>query len=541
MGENFEDEEIKEEGLSFLTIPVIIAGLAILICAFIFLKITMGRLDEAETAAAGAKTDAEAAEGSVLPEMLLTRVNESWYRRLGDEQPSAASYYGRIGLNERSEAVYPALAEALERYSEENAAYMKAIQEANCKYVAAGGPNCEEELVYSPKRADEKVFSFSVRYREDGSAGFREGISGAAFDSQTGKRLAFGDVAVRRQDFCDRAAARLFEAYGEEEFDLDSTRKLSDYLFENILLEDMNDLFTVDPLGVTVYLPAGIAAAEGKGVHMVSVFFSESPKMFAENVRGTSDTYVMLLDKAPYVNFIDVEGDGEPETITVEGLSYEPGDPEEGLYPYAGVALGLNGDANRQYFGCDSFEAAAVKNGTSTYLYVSVSAEGKNELLVYEVTGGKVVFTQKQEDVYFLAEPGDDAEEEWLFSCDSNNIALVSTMNALGSYKGTRSCHVGKNGAPAANTDWYMCEDDRWLTARKELRALALDQTTLEPTGKEIIVPAGAYMTFYRTDNAEYVDFFAGNTTYIRFAYGAAHPQSVNGETAAEVFEGLEY
>ncbi|MBR3232652.1 MAG: hypothetical protein IKF75_08265, partial [Lachnospiraceae bacterium] len=68
MGENFEDEEIKEEGLSFLTIPVIIAGLAILICAFIFLKITMGRLDEAETAAAGAKTDAEAAEGSVLPE-----------------------------------------------------------------------------------------------------------------------------------------------------------------------------------------------------------------------------------------------------------------------------------------------------------------------------------------------------------------------------------------------------------------------------------------------------------------------------------------
>ena len=535
------DEEDAEEGRSFLTIPIIIAGLAIVISAFIFLKITMGRLDEAGSAAAAAANAANTQTASTLPEIVLTRANESWYRRLGDERPAAEASFGWIELNETSKAAYPALAEALRAYSEENAAYMIAAHDENCRFSAAGGAVCGEELFYTPKRADEKIFSFSVRYREEGAIGFREGISGAAFDSATGKRLSFGEVAVRRGDFCDRAAARLFEAYGQEEFNVDSTRKLSDYLFENILLEDMNDLFTVDPLGVTVYLPAGVAAAAEKGVHMVSVAFSESPKMFADKVRGTSDTYVMLLDKAPYVNFMDVDNDGEPETITVEGLAYEPGDENEGLYPYAGVSLSLNGDANRQYFGCDSFEAAAVKNGTSTYLYLSVSCEGKNELLVYELADGKVVYTQKLEDVYFLTEPEADTEEEWLFSCDSNNITLTSTMNALGRYKGTRSCHVGKNGTPAANTSWYICEDGRWLTARKELRASALDQTTLEPTGKEIVVPANAYMEFYRTDNAEYVDFFAGNTTYLRFHYGAAFPQSVNGETATEVFAGVEY
>ncbi len=540
-----EDDELElkeEEGLPLLTIPIIIAGIAIVISAFVFLKITMERINSAKPEASGTEQTAEAVEETVLPEALITRYSESWYRNKGDQNPAAAADYDVIALTEEAAATYASLSDALREYSAGNAAYMAAAHEENCRFSLAGGEACREALSYTVKRADERVFSFSVCYDESGAIGTRAGISGAAFDAQTGERLTFGDVAARREDFCDRAAARLFELYGAEEFSMESTRKLSDYLLEEILLADNDDLFTVDPLGVTVYLPAGVAAAADKGIHTVTVFFSESPKMFADRVRGNSDSYVMMLDKAPYTNLIDINNDGEPEVVTVKGLAYEAGDEEEGLYPYAGVAVSLNGDENSQYFGCESFEAAVVKSGTAAYLYVSVRYDGENELLVCELADGKAVLRSKQEDLSFRPFAADeDGREKYTVSCDASNISLVSTMGALGTYTGTRHYSAGKNGAPKANTDWYLCEGGRWLTAKKSIRALALDQTTLEPTGAEIIVPENAYMTFYRTDNTGYVDFYAGNTTYIRLKYGAAYPQSVNGENAEEVFEGIKY
>ncbi len=538
-----EDEEVREEeGLPFLMIPMIIAGIAIVISAFVFLKITMERINSAKPETSVTEQAAETVEETVLPEALITRSGETWYRNKGDQNPAARADYDVITLKEEAAAVYTSLNDALREYSAGNAAYMAAAHEENCRFSLAGGEACREELYYTMKRADESVFSFSVCYDEYGAIGTRAGISGAAFDAQTGERLTFGDVAARPEDFCDRAAARLFELYGAEEFSVDSTRNLSDYLLENILLEDTDDLFTVDPLGVTVYLPAGVAAAEEKGVHTVTVFFSESPKMFEDRVRGNSDSYVMMLNKAPYTNLLDINNDGEPEAITVRGLAYEAGDEEEGLYPFAGVAVAQNGDENSQYFGCESFEAAVVKSGTAAYLYVSVRHDEENELLVYELADGKAVLRSKQEDLSFRPFEADESgKEKFCISCDSGNIALVSTMGALGTYTGTRSYSVGKSGAPAANTQWYACEEDRWLTAKKSIRALALDQVTLEPTGGEIIVPENAYMTFYRTDNTEYVDFYAGNTTYIRLKYGAAYPQSVNGENAEDVFEGIKY
>ena len=540
MRDRFEDEDLREEeGIPFLTIPIIIAGLAIVISAFIFLKITMDRLNRAGEGAAA--NTAETVSVRTLPEAEITRITDSWYRRKGDQEPAAAASYDVLVLTEGSRSAYGKLDEALKAYSADNAAYMAAAHEENCRYSLAGDGNCRENLSYKLKRADESVFSFSVQYDESGAIGTRKGISGAAFSAKTGKRLSFGDVAAQREDFCDRAAARLFEFYGAEEFDFDSTRKLSDYLCGNILLPETDDLFTVDPLGVTVYLPAGVAAAEEKGIHTVTVFFSESPKMFKEGIRGTSDHYVMMLDQAPYLNFADLDSDGEPELITVEGLSYEAGDEEEGLYPFAGVSVALDRDENRRNFGCETFEAALVKSGSEAYIYVSVRCDEENKLLVYELKDGKAVFRSEQEDLSqrpFTA--GGDGREKYRVSGDAENIPLVSVMSALGTYTGTRSYTAGKNGAPSANTDWYLCEEGHWLTAKTSLRALALDQKTLEPTGNEIVVPANAYMTFCRTDNTGYIDFFAGNTTYIRVRYGAAAPQSVNGVTAEEAFDGIE-
>ncbi|MCR5294708.1 MAG: hypothetical protein K6E30_05975 [Lachnospiraceae bacterium] len=535
MGKSYPENNNEDRNIADLillaAVPILIAVLTASAAAFIFFHSGYGeffiRMEEEPEA------DESAGEAArVLPLVRVKQYSDAWYAEEGDTEPSVISAYETLELTAETGRKFRELASSLRDYSSSHASEMRAAYIKTLESEIPENALYFETLHYSIKRADRSIFSFSAEYAEKNQQGESRGTGGAVFDSETGRRLVLGDIVRDRAVFCDRIACFLFDRFGSGEFLFQTTARLSEALFEKVFTDGADNLFSLDPWGITVYIPSGVIAPKDRGLYQASLLFAEEQGLFSQRYTEDGGAAALELNGAPLVNYLDVDYDGGLDRLEISGIG------EAGAY--SGIDIGLNADSNFRECPCTSFSSMAVRTGTETFLYLSVLSEEGNRLLVFNLTDGEAVYTGEEEGAAFtLPNPGSRAEAEMLRGTDPGEIWMVSSMNALGNYEAGRNCHPGKNGMLVPNTVDYMVVGDRWLSARKKLRAEKLNPVTLEPTAENVIVPEGAYMKLIRTDNVSYVDFRIGESTCVRLRYGAAEPQSVNGETASELLSGI--
>ena len=87
---------------------------------------------------------------------------------------------------------------------------------------------------------------------------------------------------------------------------------------------------------------------------------------------------------------------------------------------------------------------------------------------------------------------------------DPSDVALSRRLEVLGTTNGYRSCHVGADGYPAANDEFYTILTSFAIRAKKGLKLDVVDASG-KKTGTKT-VPAGTYLFDMRTDGETFVD-----------------------------------
>ena len=125
---------------------------------------------------------------------------------------------------------------------------------------------------------------------------------------------------------------------------------------------------------------------------------------------------------------------------------------------------------------------------------------------------------------------------------DPEKVYLSHKVDILSSYSAGRDFRFQPDGKAAPLSDWddITCYGDPLvLTVKRVIYLPEVDESTLQKKD-EIMVPAGAKLSFVRTDSVNTVDMRMEDGTVVRITQeGDGWPHSVNGIELEDLFDGM--
>lgn len=423
---------------------------------------------------------------------------------------SARTQYVEISLDEETAAKYPELAKALSTYSKNAAAdgaerldELRSSYEEMKEYGAASVENLQLSDVFAGTvlRADSNVVSIFLDYSSYwGGAHGMYGYSGANFDPRTGKELLFTDVVKDTERFFDLADEKLRDQYPDI---YEYLTDVKEFASEN----DLNDMdmlpWSIDSEGVTVYFNPYTLGAYAMGAQILRIPFEEAPEIFEECYTEAPASYVIPLHESIPL-FIDADGNGTKEALEI--LS-EADESER----YAWIVKCGNRSVTVDDY-CYSMDGYLVRANDQYYLYIFEVSDNDYQLLatvdlktmIYDpgrtVNAGLSVLSH---DWNGTGNGYGTRQKEYGFS-DPAHFELQARMDLLSTMGGSRQYHVGSDGYPASDDEWYRLNTETVLQAKQDVSCeqVDLDGAVITRT----TLPKGTYVFFVRTDGREWVD-----------------------------------
>ena len=468
-------------------------------------------------------------QGEVKPVTVrIEQVTHTASADLGDNiTKNEAQYeYPRLYLDDESAKDYPELAKAFEQYNSKYDAdkdsVLETLKEEYAEVKDTFGDDSSmyisENIKGSVLRADSNVVSILIDYNDfHGGAHGYYCTYGVNFDAQTGKELCLGDVVKDKDAFTKLVSEKFFEKYtknpdytGLE----DAGEELQGYDFNS------NDSiqWSIDPECVTVYFAPYTLGAYALGAQDISIYFDEAPEVFNEQYTKACENYIMPLDAYKSVS-IDV-GTGKRETVDFSLNTV--GDAEWGLY-LPTFSIG-NLDIKSEWE-CYSMECYLVHSNDRYYIYAFQTTDNDYVFLSVVDLANKSLDSTRNEILYNNHYYSSDYSKEnysiWVKGCTAltnpEHLVLATSLDTLGTYSGHRTYHVGDDGYPAADEDYYTSESEFAFKLVKDLELDVVDESG-KITGKEN-VSAGTYLAVVRTDGESFADVQAVDESEIE-VYG---------------------
>lgn len=377
------------------------------------------------------------------------------------------------------------------------------------------------------RRADTRVLSLMLDgYYYVGGVHGTPYTMGFTYDTVTGERLMLTDVVTDVEQLPDLV---------DEQLDIFWNR---DYLYEDLDLRSFFDenldsiQWVLDYNGITIYFNPYEIAPFASGILNVTISFAEHPELFKEQYRETPASYGVefSLDNK---FFYDVDGNGTLDALSVSA--------SEGEYDnYVMQSIWLNGVWYEENIDVYQIEPTLIHmaNGKN-YLYVE--RQYPDDYWAYSVYDVSESFIEQIDIVYSRRHSISNWENDYYLRqviTDPQNFILDTCTYLLGTAYGYDSYHVGADGMPEQEHDWYLIENLTEFTMLRDLTLPVVDEEGIV-TGKTE-VKTGDMVIYYRTDGESWADLFLSDGSIARVT--PVYEEwcwTVDGVSIEEVFDGI--
>lgn len=490
---------------------------------------------------------------AVLPLHLIKgEQSDSYYKDDDYSNKLVEMKYGVIALTEEDEEKYPELAQALKKLSEENKntlltdyENLKTQAEDDLKAAKEGGYEVytpySTECSFYVNRADNRVLSLGKSGYDYWGGAHGTGYStGCNYDARTGKELQIQDVVTDMDTFAGLVEAKVYESgLTRDDLFLDEEETLKDYILKAAADHTLNWEITNE--GVTVWFNPYEISYYAAGMPSGSVSFSGYPEVFFDYYAETARTYVYAIEGLD-VSDIDFDGDGKADELSVWASADEYG-------TYEALKVSVNGVETSKDIWAYSYDPYILHTADGkNYLYVICGSDNDYRMLeVFDINGSSAVYVGEVNNCGLRAQLLDASSylygEEIL--TDPESFYLESRMEVLSTYSASRKYHVGADGMPVPDEDFYQIDASTYewrepLTAKQDVPCMQVAEDG-SVTAENAVIPAGTSLMLYRTDGSSLVDLKAGDTLYRIEVDHSEWPYTINGVEEEEYFDGVMY
>ena len=290
------------------------------------------------------KTEEQAPRG--VPDILLFRQNE--YKYLEPSAPAIKHQYTYLMLDGDSAKTYEGLAASLENARDEILSMQKKAWNDDLEKIEENGLlTFKEGWKTYIRRADDEYLSFVTEYSGEGmfDNGAYTEYTAHSYYVEGGKEIAFSDVIADEDAFFGLLSDKMYESINNKlqqyySFGIDEDKTA----FKTDMMDYMKSgklAWTLDPFGVTCYLPAYTKAPFAESA---VVQFSEDADhvIFADDFRdGEEAEYIIQIPE--YVgSYIDVNDSGVPSFVDVSEY-YDYSEEQDDMYLF-GLHVSCAGD-----------------------------------------------------------------------------------------------------------------------------------------------------------------------------------------------------
>lgn len=492
-------------------------------------------------------------EEAVLPLHLIKgEQSDSYYKDDDYSNKLVEMKYGVIALTGEDEKRYPELAQVLKKLSEENKntiltdyENLKSQAEDDLKAAKEGGYEVytpySTECSFYVNRADNRVLSLGKSGYDYWGGAHGTGYStGCNYNARTGEELRIQDVVTDVDTFAGLIEAKVYESgLTRDDLFLDEEETLKDYILKAAADHTLNWEITNE--GVTVWFNPYEISYYAAGMPSGSVSFAGHPEVFSDYYAETARTYVYAIEGLD-VSDIDFGGDGKADELSVWASMDEYG-------TYEALKVSMNGVETGKDIWAYSYDPYILHTADGkNYLYVICGSDNDYRMLeVFDLNGSSAVYVGEVNNCGLRAQLLDASSylygEELL--TDPENFYLESRMEVLSTYSASRKYHVGADGMPVADEDFYQVDTSTYewreaLTAKKDVPCVQVAEDG-SVTADNAVIPAGTKLTLYRTDGSSLVDLKAGDTLYRIEVDHSEWPYTINGVEEEEYFDGIMY
>lgn len=492
-------------------------------------------------------------EEAVLPLHLIKgEQSDSYYKDDDYSNKLVEMKYGVIALTGEDEKRYPELAQVLKKLSEENKntiltdyENLKSQAEDDLKAAKEGGYEVytpySTECSFYVNRADNRVLSLGKSGYDYWGGAHGTGYStGCNYNARTGEELRIQDVVTDVDTLAGLIEAKVYESgLTRDDLFLDEEETLKDYILKAAADHTLNWEITNE--GVTVWFNPYEISYYAAGMPSGSVSFAGHPEVFSDYYAETARTYVYAIEGLD-VSDIDFDGDGKADELSVWASMDEYG-------TYEALKVSMKGVETSKDIWAYSYDPYILHTTDGkNYLYVICGSDNDYRMLeVFDLNGSSAVYVGEVNNCGLRAQLLDASSylygEELL--TDPENFYLESRMEVLSTYSASRKYHVGADGMPVADEDFYQVDASTYewreaLTAKKDVPCVQVAEDG-SVTADNAVIPAGTKLTLYRTDGSSLVDLKAGDTLYRIEVDHSEWPYTINGVEEEEYFDGVMY
>lgn len=444
------------------------------------------------------------------PNIVLKKVGEESYDDLG--MTLYHIEYKYIQLEDDGEEFEPLIA-AFEEYNKEVDEQFASTRETFENFAKEEESNRLEgygEKVFTEEtdsyimRSDKDVVSILSYTKYDYGASERYSRNSVSFDTSTGNRLNFLDVVKDDKTFFELVDKRVYEDY--EEINIQNPSEYADALRES---NYDNLVWTISPMGVTVYFDTRVLGAETDGPQVITISFEENEEIFNQKYVYEENDYVVPIVAGNMTLHLDVDGDGRSDAIAVNNI-YKQNPETLNIYE-DGINI-LVGDQSRELSGYDSKSYIIKKNG-NYYMYVFISDEierlhifGLTDLDLDNDEFGYLSLGNLYSD---WSQNGNIATYESLDETftDVNSFKGQSMGNLLYLFMISREWFVADDGRLQTNDERGRIIDDRAYKTLVDLKCSVVDENG-KVKKTNVTIPADTYiLPLYGVDETDaYID-----------------------------------
>lgn len=469
---------------------------------------------EEETEVAGNNTDKEkidASEEGNIPHFFIKEV--SVVRT--DEEDGASLYRIQshyLRLKEKGKQFDP-LREALKNYNQEISTSFdetKKSMDSLAEEEKTDRLDGREELLLRDEtktyilQANQVAVSV-LNYRESelNRAKTNYSRSSANFDTVSGKRLVFSDVVKKDEEFF-----KLVDSLCELEYPEVNIEKPSEYAKQLKEDEYKNLVWTICPLGVTVYFDTYTLGRFTDGPQVITVPFEGNEALFNDEYIFKGEDFILPMIPGNSRFNLDLKGNGKKDYVSTESIFSQN---EETLYIYeSGLKVRVGDLQSMDLLGYFSSAYLLCKSG-KYYLYAFVTDE-LSAFYCLDLAN----LENEEEDYAVFTLSGRDSSWDQMGDLEISGF-LEETLTDPDSFIGEETSFIldrfgmereyfaGEDGKPQAKEERGKIKTFDLLKLKKDLTCEVLDINGKEK-GAIKKLQAGSYILFLYSDGDNWID-----------------------------------
>ena len=338
-------------------------------------------------------------------------------------------------------------------------------------------------------------------------------------ESRTGRILRLSDLCSGTESLLFRLGAALQARYPDVQF-FNLNAELAQEEKENTLA------WTAGYDGITFYFPGGMLAPYSDGDLAACLSWRENADILdPEDFRAPASWAAAFCADLPV--FLDLEGSGSLGALQAGGTTY---DWES--QAFEGVYANLDGFGSSQEAYFYSVRPYLIRTGDGLSLvYLELSSDNDyRSLIAFRVGNGTV--SAESEEMGFCLTGADGPGDAYgrMLTFDPEQFRLSTRLDALSTYDGEKTYHIGPDGVPETDDALFRIEYRPTLVTVREVPAT-------DESGAETMLKPGTEFTLLETDGHSVV---TGETADgIRAFHGIFDrwPQMIGSLEAEECFE----